>query len=99
MKELKAEELRQVMSKKDVAWLTLTNYSDTGTLKQHAFRNRIEGELGRFGQLDGNISLCNRFHASTHGSADSIEKFDHEILTESACKTCVRIFDKLPEQN
>lgn len=92
---MKKKELKKLIKKEDVAWLTLTNYSDTGTLKQHGFRNRINGELGRFGQLHGNISLCNRFHASTHGSTDSIDKFDNEILTDSACRVCVNVFNSL----
>lgn len=92
---MKKKELKVTITRKDVSWLTLTNYSDTGTLKQHGFRNRFEGEMGRFGQLDGNISLCNRFHASAHGSADSIDKFDNELLTDSACKTCINVFNSL----
>ena len=88
-------EILSKVTKKDVVFLTLDNINDTASLSQHIFRNRLDGEMGFYGQMYGNITLCNRFRAYNQDEKMDLDLFDHEKQAKSVCKTCLKIYDKL----
>lgn len=81
--------------RRDIVFLTLDNSDASASLAQHAFRPRIDGEIGRYGQMYGNISLCNRFTAQNQDGHLDLELHDHEKQSTSVCKTCLRVYDNL----
>ena len=81
----------------DIVFLTLVNETDTGVLSQHAMRMRVDGEIGYYGQLYGNTSLCNKVMASmgTGKGEGDLEHFDHEKQSPHLCKNCLKVYNTL----
>ena len=82
----------------DIVFLTLVNETDTAVLSQHAMRMRVDGEMGAYGQMYGNTSLCNKVMAS-NGMGDAedgvLDLLDHEKQSPHLCKTCLKVYNTL----
>ncbi len=86
-------------NEEDIKWITLPNSNDTAILKQHGFIDSIIKT--RFGNYNGNKSLCGKIFVSNDGeSALKFYEIENEGLKENqTCKLCLKKYFKKSPTN
>lgn len=92
---------KEVIGKSSVVWHTCDNFNETRTA-QHCYKSSQRHDtMGRYtGEWHlGNSALCNkRTGVSEDGDSflDITQIIPDELKRNFACKTCLSIYDKLP---
>lgn len=90
------EKMKEEMKKDTIKWLQMDNAEGTATLSQHGLKPVTRTKYGV--SWESNISLCGKAMASDNGETGIawIELEEQALHLSEACKTCLRIYNKLP---
>lgn len=81
------------LTQADIVWNDSENYDCT----RSASHGMYSSERGRFDKYQGNSALCNyQYGISEGGPYLPIEDVPYNSTYEGSCKSCQKIFDKLP---